>query len=653
MTAVGAEDGRARGTVAVDDEGRPVVRRPERVTDRWWQDVAVLLRPTLHGTPSTAVSTTSVTVRRDRARVLPTLLARYPAAAARWTWTPAAERLRAGSAAAADGLARLLSADVAEQSVWPGGLDLAAMGFVRPLRPFQTTAVARLLTAGGGANFSVPGSGKTTVAYAVFTGLRARGAVHAMLVIAPPSAFEAWVEEARACFAPGRAPSVAIRPRVFRRTDTVVVVNYERLGDPVLRAGLAGWSRGRKVLTVFDEAHRAKAGAASRRGAEAAELARRADATMVLTGTPMPNRPRDLEAVFDLVWPGQGHRLVHGDLAHVRDRAFVRATKDDLALPPLELRVERVALEASHRALYDAMTGRVRRWARHVGGPEGAASGAVAAQAGRALLHLIAAAANPAAVFAPGRPWSLPLDGPGHADLPSLVTDPTRHIRPAKVVRAAQLVAENRARGRKTVVWSGFLGNVEALATALARHRPAVVTGATPPDDPAGRTDRRAQLDRFRHDDDCWVLVATPQTLGEGVSLHQAAYDQVHLDRGYAAGTWLQAIDRTHRLGLPADARPTCTVLLATGTVDERVNDVLNHKVAALAAALRDPALRPVADPSLTEGDSEALLGDLDALRELLQVDGQAPVETSPITRYLDVEQCWRRGETWSGAPGD
>ncbi|MGR4852646.1 SNF2-related protein [Streptomyces sp. LARHCF252] len=619
MTATEAQDGRVTGMVAVDEAGRPVVRRPEHVTDRWWQDVAALLGPTVHGTPATAVTATSVVVRRDRARALPRLLARHPAAAARWSWTPAAERLRAGGVAAADGLARLLALDVAEQSLWPHDLDLPALGFVRPLRPFQRTAVARLLAAGGGANFSVPGSGKTTVAYAVFAALRARGAAHAMLVVAPPSAFEAWVEEAGVCFAPGRAPSVAVRPRVLARTDTVAVLNYERLGDPVVRAGLAGWSRGRKVIAVFDEAHRAKAGAASRRGAEAAELARRADAAMVLTGTPMPNRPRDLEAVFDLVWPGQGQRLVHGDLAHLRDRAYVRATKDDLELPPLQLRVERISLDAAHRALYDAMTDQVRQWARDVCVPEGAASTTMAAQAGRVLLHLIAAAANPAAVFTPGKPWSLPLDEPCLADLPSLVTDPTRHIRPAKVVRAAQIVAENRAQGRKTVVWSGFLGNIEALTTALARHRPAVVTGATPLDDPASRSGRRAQLDRFRHDDECWALVATPQTLGEGVSLHLSASDQVHLDRGYAAGTWLQAIDRTHRLGLPADANPTCTVLLAAGTIDERINEVLNRKVAALAAALRDPALRPVADPSLTDGDIDALLGDIDALRELLQ----------------------------------
>ncbi|MGW4441046.1 SNF2-related protein [Streptomyces sp. NPDC004596] len=539
--------------------------------------------------------------------------------AIQWVWTHAAVRLRDSVARGSSELDRLLATDISAQSEWPTDIDLASLGFVRDLRPFQRVAVARLLSAGGGANFSVPGSGKTTVAYAVFTALRSRGLAQAMLVVAPPSAFEAWAEESEACFADGLGPVVAIRPDIPARRDTVVVLNYERLGDAAIRAELAGWARNRKVLTVFDEAHRAKAGAASRRGSEAAALAHRSDSTMVLTGTPMPNKPSDLEAVFDLVWPGQGARLVHGDLSHLRERAYVRATKDDLDLPPLDVRVERIALDGPHRVLYDAMTARVSEWASAARD-----SSTIAAEAGRALMHLIAAATNPAAVFAPDRPWSVPFDRPEFVDLHSLVDDPTRHVRPAKIVRAAQLVAENRALGRKTVVWSSFVANITALSTALNHHNPAVITGATAVDDATAPTDRRRQLSKFRRNDDCWALIATPQTLGEGVSLHHTAIDQVHVDRGYSAGTWLQAIDRTHRLGLPPGSRPTCTVLIAEDTIDERVTAALNAKVAALAIALNDHTLLPVADPTMAEGDSvAAVLGDVDALWELLGPRGQ------------------------------
>jgi superfamily II DNA or RNA helicase len=558
----------------------------------------------------------SVVMDRSKAQVLRQVLTGGTAARARWTWTSTAQSAEINSIATANALARVTATTIEEQTTWPEGLDLAAHGFVRALRPFQRDAVARLLIAGGGANFSVPGSGKTAVTYAVFTALRARGSVHGMLVIAPPAAFEAWVEEGDECFAEGHRPTVRIRPRCIANTDDVVVFNYERLADPSVMASIRSWARNRKVLTVFDEAHRAKAGEASRRGADAAALARECDASMVLTGTPMPNRPDDLAAVFDLVWPGHGQRLVDGDLAHLRSQVFVRVTNDDLRLPPVDLRVETVELDPPHQALYAAMADHIGKWAS---GPH-----ATAAEAGRALMHLIAAATNPAAVFAPGEPWSLPMDRPDVASLAALIADPTRHIRPAKIVRAVQIVADHRARGRKTLVWSNFVENVGALAEALAPHDPAVVLGATPVEDASAPTDRRRELDRFRNDPDCWVLVATPQTLGEGVSLHRTCIDQVHVDRGYAAGTWLQSFDRTHRLGLSDDADPTCTVIHAAGTIDMRVAEVLNEKVTAMADALGDRALLAVADPTIVPEDPvAALLGDVDALRELFAGSGQ------------------------------
>jgi hypothetical protein len=608
------------GRVGVDRHGRPVVHRPAAITDLSWRHIGDLLRPAAYSTSAEAV-----VLRRDRIRALDALLRRYPAAAVDWRWDHAALVLGDQASAMAARLARLTNHTVEAQRAWPDGLDLADYGFVRPLLPFQRESVARLLFAGGGANFSVPGSGKTAVTYAVFAALHGRGDEHAMLVVAPPSAFEAWQEEAELCFATGRVPYVALCPRRPARRDTVVVLNYERLADPMVRAGLDGWMRNRRVLAVFDEAHRAKAGELSRRGAHAAALARRADRTMVLTGTPMPNGDADLEAVFDLVWPGHGERLVDGDLRRLRDRAYVRVTKDELGLPPLQVCVERVALDPGHRRLYDAMA---RRLAEDVAA---APAERAASLAGQALLNLLAATTNPATVFKPGLPWSLPCgepdnlaevrpsaSNPGAPSLAALVDDPRRHIRPVKIVRAAQIVAENRRRGRKTLVWSSFLGNVAALEVALARHDPAVVIGATAHDDPGAPKDRRRELARFRFDPDCWALIATPQTLGEGVSLHHACLDQVHVDRGYAAGTWLQAIDRTHRLGLPAGSRPTCTVLVAADTLDERVDEVLNTKVRAMARALGDRTLLEVADAAVVRGDPvAAILGDINAVAEL------------------------------------
>lgn len=584
------------------------VKRPADTAEQWWSSVRQQLRNV-----ATLADAVSIHVPGARAAVLRDQLRRGPAAAAEWVWSGPALRTERFDQNVAERVERVTSTPREQQASWPSGLDLAELGFTRRLRPSQAVAVARLLFANGGANFSVPGSGKTTVTYAVYAALKAAGQVHGMLVVSPQSAFEAWLTEAEECFAASAAPQVRIRPGYIAASDEVVVLNYERLDDPRVLTNIRRWSGNRRVMIVFDEAHRAKAGRLSRRGAASLQLASELDFAMVLTGTPMPNHESDLAAVFDLAWPGHGDRFISsGDLAHRRGRAYVRVTKADLSMPPMRLAVEQVTLTSEHRRLYDAMASKTAEW---VAGPE-----ATAAEAGKALLRLIAAATNPAAVFSPDVPWSLPLDGADEAGpLRELLQRPTETIRPAKIIRAAQLVEANRIAGRKTLLWSISVANVRALASALRSHRAAVIVGATPLDDLSAQTDRQRELARFRTDDDCWALVATPQTLGEGVSLHQVCTDQVHVDRGYAAGTWLQAIDRTHRLGTPDDVVATCTVLEATDTIDQRVSDVLSRKVSAMAAALDDPELRAISEPTAgTPGDLSGLLGDVDALRELL-----------------------------------
>ncbi len=510
-------------------------------------------------------------------------LAQYPASRILWDWSPGASARAANATAEAEALNALTARDRTDHEDYTE--ELRARGFVRPLRPFQERALDRLVAMRNGADFSVPGAGKTTVALALYAVLRARGVVNAMVVVAPPQAFESWRSELGACFARDRQPELAV-PSIepSDKDPDIFALNYERLELQRTFAQLDRWARGRQLLVVFDEAHRAKAGSAGVRGAMSRVLAERAARRLVLTGTPMPNSLSDLAAVFDLAWPGQGARLAFGDLADVRHRAFVRVPKQELGLPRIEMRTDRVELDTAHRTLYRAMANRVVL--------DDAAS-RDAASIGQAVMRLLAAATNPASVVGRGGRFEMP-PRPVDADLADLLASPEDHIRPAKIVRAAQLVADNAARGRKTLVWSSFLKNVAALERVLASHQPAVVTGETPMSEPSAPRDRARELERFRGDASCMVLIATPQTLGEGVSLHQVCFDQVHVDRGFAAGTFLQSLDRTHRLGMPADSAPTCTVLVAEGTIDERADSIVSAKVDAMFDAVNDASLRPM-----------------------------------------------------------
>jgi hypothetical protein len=591
----------SRPTGTVTTAGRTIIIRPSSdVVASIWADVVNVLRP-LRG--QLVDEGGAVSVAADRASQLRDALSRYPATRIDWHWEADADQASEKATAASDALNTIVTTAIEDQAACPSALDLEVLGFARDLRPFQRHSVARLLCMGNGADFSVPGSGKTTVAYAVFTALRQLGLIDIMLVFAPPSAFEAWETEAVDCFTGDTRPTLSVRPGFATRDTDVLILNYERLELRRTLAEIDTWVGNRRVLVVFDEAHRAKAGLNGVRGRAARTVAERSTRRLVLTGTPMPNSADDLAAVFDLVWPGQGRRLATGDLVAVRDRAFVRVTKEQLELPELDTRVEAVELDGSHRRLYDALAGRA------VGAiGEGATD---AAEIGRAVMRLIAAATNPAAMLDPQGPFALPVAS-SDPELMSMLVDPTAHVRPAKIIRAAQLVAGNAARGRKTLVWSNFVGNVAALRGALAQHSPAVITGATPIEDPSVTTDRTRELARFRTDPACHVLIATPQTLGEGVSLHRVCFDQVHVDRGFAAGTYLQSIDRTHRLGMHPASAPTCTILIAAHTIDEAVHSILSKKVAAMADALDDPSLRPVADPLIAGSITleELLLGE-------------------------------------------
>ncbi len=167
------------------------------------------------------------------------------------------------------------------------------LSLARELTEAQHGNVARMIRLGGGANFSVPGSGKTAMACATWAALRQLGDVDRMLVVAPLSAHEAWATEPSEVFGVP-VPTVAIRP-LRPGPEDIFVVNYERLES---QAQLDASSRGvsvNRALVVFDEAHRAKRGAAGVRGAAALTLSRTARRPMVAAGRrPMapPTSPR-------------------------------------------------------------------------------------------------------------------------------------------------------------------------------------------------------------------------------------------------------------------------------------------------------------------------------------------------------------------------
>jgi hypothetical protein len=506
----------------------------------------------------------------------------------------------------------------AVQAAWPAAIaTVADLGIMREPTPPQRRDLARHIALGGGANFSVPGAGKTGMTYALYSAFKHLGDVDKMLVLAPISAHEAWSTEPGLMYVPGGAPSLHVGKGRSGAAE-VVVLNYEQLQARGRLEALLASCRRERTLVVFDEAHRVKAGPRGIRGAAALELSAAAHRRAVLTGTPQPNAPEDLARVLELAYPGHGFRLASLQPDPLMS-AYTRVTKDELGLPPLVPHPVPITLSAAHDQIYEAMVNAAARAVLRDPSLRDDFS-----RAGRIVMLLLQAATDPTAVLG-GRGDLAMLSDRADLDLESLVRNLPANFIPAKFVRAVQIVEAQSIRGNKLMVWANFRSHVQRLERLLQPYQPAVVTGGVE------RDDRQREIDRFRDDPACRVLIATPHTLSEGVSLHFTTTHQVHVDRGFNAGMYLQALDRTHRLGLPPNADCSVTYLMAlrrdgADTIDQVVDRRLDAKVLDMARKLNDVLLATLAFPSPDDvvTDVDLLMdptqrGDLEALFEHLR----------------------------------
>jgi SNF2 family DNA or RNA helicase len=498
--------------------------------------------------------------------------------------------------------------------------------FHRDLRPFQFRDLAWLLTLSHGANFSVPGAGKTTVAYACYEAERRRGRVDRLLVVAPLSAFDTWITEAQACFGP---PPMVERlfDRIPRRTE-VLLVNYQRLAGHY--DDVAHWIASGSSHVILDEAHRMKRGRAGEWGRTCLDLAHLAARRDILTGTPAPQHPNDFIALLDFLWPHQAVRILPDSArrpdpppAVMRDVStrlrplFVRTKKDELGLDAPIRRVELVEMSPLQAEIYEALRTRMRHIA--ASSPR---ERSMFGQMGEVVMYLVEAATNPAllaravAGIQPSRMSWPSIAIPAESTLAERVLNYGAYEVPRKFEKLTAIIADNASRGRKTLVWSNFVSNLTELAdNVLAPYRPAVIHGAIP--STAEEQDyltRESELQRFRTDDRCLVLLANPAAMSEGVSLHHACHDAIYLERTFNAGQYLQSIDRIHRLGLSPGTETHLTFLLATGTIDEAIDDRIMIKAQRLSQMLSDPNLVTMTLPDDESYGEWVDPDDLDAL---------------------------------------
>lgn len=479
----------------------------------------------------------------------------------------------------------------------------------------QKRDVSKLLGLNHGANFSVPGAGKTRATMALFAIRRRGNPSMKMLVIAPKSAFESWKSETSEVVTD--IPTVKLFSE--SRDADILLINYERL--PGSEALLADFLQANDVMMVLDEAHRVKLGESGAWGASALRLAPMAKHRLILSGTPAPNSAVDLENLFSFVWPGQGKTRVRraisgkslGEASKELAPLFTRTTKSELGLPELSIVKREVPLSPLHSEIYEELIGLNR--SRFTGPVDG---GFDPTQVGRVTMYLLMAATSPSLIALGSEKYDPlqfkvpPLEVTGNESLAHMLRNLGHYEMSGKYKEIIAIILENSKKGRKTIVWSTFIRNLRTLEKLLSAFGPVLVHGGT--------EDRQQLIDRFRYDADSMVLLSNPATLGEGISLHQVCHDAIYVDRDFSAGRFLQSLDRIHRLGLPPDTETRVTCLISPKTIDEVVELRLEKKIKFLGGILDDPDVSILGDleEEAAEGDGfnyqdlQAVLGHID-----------------------------------------
>jgi SNF2 family DNA or RNA helicase len=527
---------------------------------------------------------------------------------------------------ARDSLVAKVSIEEIEQS-------LTEEGFTnRKLKPFQLRDLQHLLSLPHGANFSVPGAGKTSVAFALH--LLTRKPEQHLLVIAPKAAFPAWREIVRECMGPDGPAHQAEEFTVLDGRDdetdhqlrsgrTRFLMSYDLMvrQQRVISIYLAR----QPVHVILDEAHRMKAGVLSQRGAFLLSVANLPIRRDILTGTPMPQGVNDLASQLQFLWPGHGLeiQIQRGvSPSRVLGQLFVRTTKSELGLPPSKRHYHQVDMAPAQLALYSIVRDETLRQLTKTIKSDLNRIDFLSAR--RSVLRLLQLSVNPTIALRSLSEQPLKLET-------GLIDRVIEEGPTPKMMTVAEHARSLAHAGDKVVIWTIFTNTLHDMEVMLADLNPVLLYGQVPTGEPTDPETREGRIRRFHEDAHCSLLIANPAAAGEGISLHTVCHNAIYLDRSYVSTHYLQSIDRIHRLGLRPDQETHIHIYESKappliGSIDLSVRRRLATKIRGLQQLLNDADLHEIAFDEENADDPTSYNVDLQDLIDLVEeLEGSAP----------------------------
>lgn len=490
----------------------------------------------------------------------------------------------------------------------PIGIPMMDKG--KCLKPYQVMPVRHAVELGNVANFSVPGSGKTWMAYSAYLLLKHRpksetDMVNKLLIIGPLSSFRPWETEYREMT--GRnanAVRIAGDPRrrreIFEGANRyeIFLVNYVIASvekDQIIRM-----LQENQFMVVVDESHHIKnpSGARSEAIRRISEFARK---RMILTGTAVPNTLEDLWAQITFLYPSMDvlgtFEQFQYDLAsqnanqHLNDRLapfFTRVSKSALNLPAPKISRIRVPMSHIQRRIYSTIAGHIRD------NDTNYRSDAIAMRRWRknSIVYLLEAATDPSLLTSSTQFSDDLIAGEGLSIQEQLDHYHEFEI-PNKISAVIKLAETNLVQSNKIIIWCSFIATIKKLANALKRFNPLVVYGEIPIDDEKHAIDNRERrIDKFKTSLTNNVLIANPASLAESISLHRVCHHAIYVDRTFNGGNYLQSLDRIHRIGMDPKVKTRYTIFMSEDSIDDDIDYRLEIKKRRMQSFLGDDAFK-------------------------------------------------------------